>query len=81
MSQHFIALPCVFCKDSLDVDIFVRLVSSLHVKLVLIIQKEKSVMVHTIIQTLNVSFSERILAPLLPGEPQGIYHCCTVKDQ
>ena len=44
MSQHFVALPCVFCKDSLDVDIFVRLVSSLHVKLVLIIQKEKSVM-------------------------------------
>ena len=26
-------------------------------------------------------FSERILAPLLPGEPQGIYQCCTVKDQ
>ena len=34
---------CVFCKDSLDVDVFMYWVSSLHVKLVLIIQKEKNV--------------------------------------
>ena len=45
---------CVFCKDSLDVDIFVHLVSSLHVKLFLIIQKEKNVTCSLNIQELLI---------------------------
>lgn len=42
-SKHFLHSHCIFCKDSLDVDVFRYWVSSLHVKLVLIIQKEKNV--------------------------------------
>lgn len=58
---------CVFCKDSLDVDIFVHLVSSLHVKLVLIIQKEKNA-------TCSLNIQE-----LLTVLPSSLHNCVFVQ--